>query len=156
MTPEEVARFVGSEHRAFGERNWVLLQSGRERECEEFDHLCDRLLKGLADIPCPLTFSGLLLMFSTPAVVLHHDLVAELLWRGKFRSTVPVATFLDAVLCCGAYPSSTDRMADYMAWAFGRAEALAATRARRAKDQQNAYYLESIEYALASDGQHQP
>jgi hypothetical protein len=155
MTPFDIARRTASTHNQFGERNWALYQSGREAECESLEHLCTRVLGGLREVDPATAFEGLLLVFTTQELAMNQLLAAELLLRGRFRSTVAVADFLDGVLRF-ADPITTDSVAAYMAWAFGQAEALAAVRARQAADSKNWYYLGFVEYALASHGQEEP
>src|SRR4051794_23654648 len=107
MTPLEVAQRIAAAHNRYGDRNWALYQSGRASECEDLDHLCARVLAELRDVDSGVAFDGLLLLFTTPDMAANQLLAAELLLRGRFRSTVAVADFLDAVLRC-ADPITTD------------------------------------------------
>src|SRR5262249_15906652 len=130
MTPLDLAQRITSAYGLYGERNWALRESGREAECEGFDSLCARLLADRCAVNPAATFEGLLLVFTTRELAMYQLLAAELLLRRRFRSTVTVAEFLDAVLRF-ADPISSDSVADYMAWGFGASEALAAIRARQ-------------------------
>jgi len=155
MTSDDVVRRVVSAHNQFGDSNWALLQSGRQSECEPFEHLCDRVLAWLRGVDPAVAFQGLLSVFLNPDMIGNQDLAAELLLRGEIASTVPVGEFLDAVLRFD-YPSSTDAVADYLAWAFGRAESLAAIHARLAAGGMHWYHLGFVEHALTLGGQEQP
>jgi hypothetical protein len=149
MTSLDVAQRVASAYAHYGDSCWALHQSGRDAECESYDQLCARLLDELRAVDSATAFGGLLLVFATRELAAYQLLAADLLLRGRFRGTGTAAGLLDAVLRFDDYISA-ESVAEYMGWAFGVLEALAAVRERQAGDPRSRYYLAIVENILAS------